>query len=70
MNRNETVVATTLGNQIMMDAYKVGLPVNGKPVPDGAKMPRSIGAKTERVPRRIQIGRAGGKFERLQTAIR
>ena len=38
MNRNETVVATALGNQIMIDACKAGLPVNGKPVPDGAKI--------------------------------
>ena len=38
MSRNDSVVATTLGNQIMIDAYKAGFPVNGKPVPDGAKM--------------------------------
>src|SRR6187200_1567166 len=38
MSRNDKVVATTLGNQIMIDAYKAGFPVNGKPVPDGAKM--------------------------------
>jgi len=38
MNRNETVVATALGNQIMIDACKAGLPVNGKPVPYGAKI--------------------------------
>jgi hypothetical protein len=38
MSRNERVVATTLGNQVMMDAYRAGFPANGKPVPDGAKM--------------------------------
>ena len=38
MSRNEKVVAMTLGNQVMIDAYKAGFPGNGKPVPDGAKM--------------------------------
>lgn len=38
MSRNERVVAMTLGNEVMMDAYKAGFPGNGKPVPDGAKM--------------------------------
>ena len=28
MSRNDSVVATTLGNQIMIDAYKAGFPVN------------------------------------------
>jgi hypothetical protein len=32
------VVAVILGNQIMIDAYRAGIPANGKPVPDGAKM--------------------------------
>ena len=27
-----------LGNSIMIDAYKEGVPGNGKPFPDGAKM--------------------------------
>jgi hypothetical protein len=38
MSRNERVVAMTLGNPVMIDAYKAGFPGNGKPVPDGAKM--------------------------------
>jgi Cytochrome P460 len=38
MSRNERVVAMTLGNPAMIDAYKAGFPGNGKPVPDGAKM--------------------------------
>src|SRR5262249_17836834 len=38
MSRNEKVVAMTLGNQAMIDAYQAGFPGNGKPVPDGAKM--------------------------------
>ena len=31
-------VAATLGNPAMIDAYKQGIPENGKPFPDGAKM--------------------------------
>ena len=38
MSRNESVVAITVGNPVMMDAYRAGFPDNGKPVPDGAKM--------------------------------
>ena len=38
LSRNEKVVAVILGNPAMIDAYKAGIPGNGKPVPDGAKM--------------------------------
>ncbi|MBN9660332.1 MAG: cytochrome P460 family protein [Acidobacteria bacterium] len=38
MSRNEKVVAVTVGNPAMINAYKAGFPGNGKPVPDGAKM--------------------------------
>jgi Cytochrome P460 len=31
-------LAVILGNQTMIDAYRSGIPVNGKPFPDGAKM--------------------------------
>ena len=31
-------VAAILGNPAMIDAYKQGIPDNGKPFPDGAKM--------------------------------
>ena len=27
-----------LGNPVMIEAYRAGIPANGKPVPDGAKM--------------------------------
>ena len=37
-SRNEKVVAIILGNPVMIDAYRTGIPANGKPVPDGAKM--------------------------------
>ena len=38
ISRNERVVAMILGNPAMIDAYQAGVPANGKPVPDGAKM--------------------------------
>jgi hypothetical protein len=38
MSRNATVVAVILGNPAMIDAYRAGIPGNGQPVPDGAKM--------------------------------
>lgn len=38
MSGNEKVVAVILGNPVMIDAYRDGIPGNGKPVPDGAKM--------------------------------
>src|SRR6476646_8015560 len=38
ISRNERVVAMILGNRVMIEAYQAGIPGNGKPVPDGAKM--------------------------------
>lgn len=38
MSRTEGAVAVTLGNPAMMKAYRAGIPANGEPVPDGAKM--------------------------------
>jgi len=38
ISRNEKAVAVILGNPIMIDAYRAGIPGNGKPFPDGAKM--------------------------------
>src|SRR5262250_1683068 len=38
LSRNERVVAMILGNPEMIAAYQAGIPANGKPVPDGAKM--------------------------------
>ena len=32
------LLAVILGNPVMIDAYKAGIPGNGKPFPDGAKM--------------------------------
>ena len=38
VSRNENVIAVILGNPAMIDAYRAGIPANGKPVPDGARM--------------------------------
>jgi hypothetical protein len=35
---NGDKLALILGNRVMIDAYKAGIPGNGKPFPDGAKM--------------------------------
>src|SRR5436190_512777 len=38
LSRNDKVVAMILGNPPMIDAYRAGIPANGRPVPDGAKI--------------------------------
>ncbi|MEP7367735.1 MAG: cytochrome P460 family protein [Acidobacteriota bacterium] len=38
LSRNEKVVAVILGNPEIIKAYQAGIPGNGKPFPDGAKM--------------------------------
>jgi hypothetical protein len=38
ISRNDRVMAVILGNPPMIDAYQAGIPGNGKPFPDGAKM--------------------------------
>ena len=38
ISQNEGLVAAILGNPAMIAAYQAGIPGNGKPVPDGAKM--------------------------------
>jgi hypothetical protein len=38
LSHSENLLAVTLGNPAMIEAYKAGIPANGKPVPDGAKM--------------------------------
>ena len=38
ISRTEKVVGVILGNPAMIDAYRAGIPGNGKPFPDGAKM--------------------------------
>ena len=38
VSHNGALLAVILGNPAMIDAYKAGIPGNGKPFPDGAKM--------------------------------
>jgi hypothetical protein len=38
ISHNGPLLAVILGNPAMIDAYKAGIPGNGKPFPDGAKM--------------------------------
>ncbi len=38
VSHNGEMLAVILGNPAMIDAYKAGIPGNGKPFPDGAKM--------------------------------
>ena len=38
LSRNAKLVAVIVGNPAMIAAYQAGIPANGKPVPDGAKM--------------------------------
>jgi hypothetical protein len=38
LSRSEKALALILANPVMIDAYKAGIPGNGKPFPDGAKL--------------------------------
>jgi hypothetical protein len=38
ISRNTKVMAATVGNPAMIEAYRSGIPGNGKPFPNGAKM--------------------------------
>jgi hypothetical protein len=38
ISHNPKVVAVIVGNPAIIDAYRAGIPGNGKPFPDGAKM--------------------------------
>ena len=38
VSQNASAVSVILGNPAMIKAYEAGIPANGKPVPDGAKM--------------------------------
>jgi hypothetical protein len=49
VSHNERAIAVIVGNPTMIKAYQAGIPANGKPVPDGAKM-----AKVHWVPKKNQ----------------
>jgi hypothetical protein len=38
LSHSEKAVAMILANPVMINAYKAGIPANGKPFPDGSKM--------------------------------
>ena len=38
ISENGGKIAAILGNPVLIDAYRAGIPANGKPFPDGAKM--------------------------------
>jgi hypothetical protein len=38
ISQNGPLIAAIVGNQAMIEAYRAGIPGNGKPVPDGARM--------------------------------
>ncbi|MFL6600885.1 MAG: cytochrome P460 family protein [Steroidobacteraceae bacterium] len=38
ISRSDALVAVILANPVMIDAYRAGVPGNGKPFPDGSKM--------------------------------
>src|SRR5262245_39432378 len=47
VSHNGEALAVIVGNPAMIDAFKAGIPDNGKPFPDGAKMAKiHWGAKT------------------------
>src|SRR6188472_3109590 len=50
ISRNDKVMAVILGNPAMIKAYEAGIPANGKPVPDGARM-----AKIHWIPKKNQF---------------
>ena len=38
VSQTEELIAVILANPVMIDAYRAGVPGNGKPFPDGSKM--------------------------------
>jgi cytochrome P460 len=38
ISQNNGLLAAILANPVMIDAYRAGIPANGKPFPDGSKM--------------------------------
>ncbi len=50
VSHSATALAVILGNPAMIAAYEAGIPGNGKPFPDGAKM-----AKVHWIPKRNEI---------------
>src|SRR6266513_917802 len=49
ISQNGPVMAVILANPVMIEAYRAGVPGNGKPFPDGSKM-----AKIHYIPKKLQ----------------
>ena len=49
ISQDGDLIAVILGNPVMIDAYRDGIPGNGKPFPDGAKM-----AKIHWIPKKME----------------
>src|SRR3974390_2090547 len=43
VSQTEELLKVMVANPVMIDAYRAGVPGNGKPFPDGSKMAKSIG---------------------------
>jgi mono/diheme cytochrome c family protein len=54
LSHNGNALAAILGNSVMIDAFKAGIPGNGKPFPDGARM-----AKVHWIAK-VDVGEPGG----------
>jgi len=50
VSNNSKAMAVILGNPVMIKAFEAGIPANGQPVPDGARM-----AKVHYVPKKNQF---------------
>jgi len=50
VSTNDRATAVIMANPVMINAYKAGIPANGKPVPDGAKI-----AKVHWTPKKSQF---------------
>ena len=49
ISQNGDLMAAILANPVMIDAYKAGVPANGQPFPDGARM-----AKIHWIPKKME----------------
>lgn len=60
ISHNGALVAVIVGNPVMIDAYKAGIPDNGKPFPDGARMAKIhwTAKKAEAAPGQPTVGGA------------
>lgn len=60
ISQNGPLLAVIVGNQVIVDAFKAGIPGNGKPFPDGARMAKIhwSAKKNDGVPGQSAVGGA------------